>query len=120
MLDASIISALTALRKRQIKAKADLAHVDALLVQMGIDPASLPVSRPYRTRHGRNYVRLIILDLLRHGPMAGRQIADIALARVPEVPPESLRPLVYSALTKMGTAGVLVRADGRWRLANLP
>ena len=116
MLDASIISALTALRKRQIKTKADLAHVDALLVQMGVDPASLPVSRPYRTRHGRNYVRLIILDLLRQGPMAGRQIADIAIERVPEVPPESLRPLVYSALTKMGTAGTIKLTEGRWKL----
>ena len=117
MLDKSINAALVEVRKQIVRGGLDgLAQVDDLLRLRGIDPDALVVRRKYRPRRGRIYLRVIVLDVLRHGPMTGRQVADIALARVPEVPPESLRPLVYSALTKMGTAGVLVRDQGRWRL----
>ena len=118
MQDKTITNALLQLRAQIIRGGLDgLGHVEVLLLARGVDLAGHYVARPYQQRRGRNYVRLIIIGALRKGPMTGREISDIAVETVPDAPTKALRAMTYSALSKMGKAGLVVRGGGMWRLA---
>ena len=118
MLDKTITSALINLRRQIIRGKLDgLPHIDALLVQRGIDPAAHRVGQPMpsdRCRSGE--VRVIILEALRSGPKRPSEIGAAFMARKPDIPRDRAMIRVYRAIYKMRDQGTVAGSDGMWRL----
>ena len=119
MLDKSITSALLALRAQIIRGNLDgLDHVEALLVQRGIDPAAHHVPRPIpRDSCKLREVKLIIIAALRDGPKRPAEIGVYFMACKPEITPDRAMIRVYRAIYKLRDSGGIVSDGGVWRLA---
>jgi hypothetical protein len=119
MLDKTINSALLALRAQIIRGNLDgLDHVEALLVQRGIDPAAHHVPRPIpRDSCKLREVKLIIIAALRDGPKRPAEIGVYFMACKPEIEPDRAMIRVYRAIYKLRDSGGIVSDGGVWRLA---
>jgi len=118
MLDKTITSALCALRKQMIRAGHDLAHVDALLRQRGVDPATVRAAKPLPAdscRHGE--IKVAIIAALRNGPLSAGQVVLAFHTQRPDLPFLTARKRVYRAGEHLIDRGQVVRDGGRWRLA---
>lgn len=119
MLDKSIDSAPLELRRRIIRGNLDgLDHVEALLVQRGLDPAAHHVPRPMpRDRCKLREVKLIILEALRDGPKRPAEIGAVFMTRKPHIAPDRAMIRVYRAIYKLRDSGGILSDGGVWRLA---
>ncbi|TNC74146.1 hypothetical protein [Rubellimicrobium roseum] len=119
LTDAHVVSVLHHMRAAILRDERDgLAHVDALLRQYGVDPATLPIPRKVPKHFKRGTLRRGILDALRSGPLTAAQIAAVV---APDLPRQAARARVSGALSDMKAAG-WVRLEGmagryKWRLA---
>lgn len=112
--DESLVSALHFMRCRIMREGEDgLEHVDALLKQLGTDPDSLPMPQKRVKHFARGELQRHILEVVRDGPLTGRQISE----RVGfKLPPEAAYKRTYLALNAMKAKGML-RHEGRlWGL----
>ncbi len=119
MLDKTINSALLAFRAQIIRGNLDgLDHVEALLVQRGIDPSAQLVRakrRPDAARRGM--MRIVVLDALRDGPKCYGEIVALVAAKRPEITRDAAYRRAGQALAKLTRCRAVAR-DGRlWRLA---
>ena len=119
MHDKTITNALLELRKRIIRGNLDgLAHVDALLVARGIDPAKLRIGskrKPDQARQG--IMRLMVIEALRSGPKRYAEISALVAPRRPEIAPAATHKRTAQALDKMQQAGLVKREGRLWGLA---
>ncbi|GGH60723.1 hypothetical protein GVY41_17250 [Frigidibacter albus] len=119
MLDKTINNALLALRAQIIRENLDgLDHVNALLIQRGIDPAAQHVRRkiPADSCKQRE-VKMIVLEALRGGAKRPAEIGAHFMACKPGVAPDRAMPRVYRAIYKMRDGGAVVKDGGAWRLS---
>jgi hypothetical protein len=117
MLDKTITSALVTLRLQMIRSGSDLAHVDALLIGRGIDPASLHVPRQYPADScGHGEIKLMVLGLLREGPRTAAEIVAAFHAGKPDMSLKVARLRVWRAIYKMGRSGVMAKDGNAWNL----
>lgn len=119
MLDKTITNALIALRAQIIRDHLDgLAHVDALLLARGIDPAKLRVGtkrKPDCARQG--FMRLMVMEALRGGPKRHSEVAAMILPRRPEITSQAAYKRTGQALAKMRLGGLVKREGRLWGLA---
>ena len=114
MLDKSIDGALIALRKQIIRGNGEgLAHVEALMALRGVPmPDVLPAKRADAARKG--LMRLIILDGIRKGHRAQREIAAYVHSQRPELTARAAYVRTTQALQRMKAAGMVRLDDGVW------
>ena len=120
MQDKTITSALCQLRLQLIRSGQTLAHVDALLVQRGVNPASLRVPRIYPAdscRHGE--IRLVVIGELRMGPKTASQLVTAFQTLHPDMALATARTRVHRSVYKMGRAGTAIRSGMKWALSGL-
>jgi hypothetical protein len=119
MQNKTITNALIALRKQIIRENLDgLAHVDALLLARGIDPAKVrigPKRKPDQARQGM--MRLMVLEALRDGPKTLHALAAVIAARRPEIALEAAVKRTAQALDKVQRAGLVTHEGKLWGLA---
>ena len=112
--ESSLISALHFLRCRIVREKQDgLEHVDALLLQLGVEPDDLPMPRKTDRYYKRGELQRGILDALRKGPLTGSEIADRIKG---ELDPKKAYKRTYITLSRLKKAGILKHEDGLWKL----
>ena len=118
MQDKTITSALCQLRLQLIRSGQAVTHVDALLVQRGVDPASLHVPRQYPADScGHGEIKLLVIMELRTGPKTARQIVQTFMDHHPALAIDVARARVWRAMWKMGRSSVAVKEGKAWRLA---
>lgn len=119
MLDKTITNALLALRAEIIREDLDgLAHVDAILIARGVNPALQHVRRKIpRDSCKQREVKRLVLEALRTGPKRPAEIGAHFMARKPEIAPDRAMIRVYRAIYKMRDQGVVGKDGLAWRLA---
>jgi hypothetical protein len=119
MLDKTIINVLLHLRAQIIRDRLDgLGHVNALLVQRGVDPSAQLVRakrRPDSARWGM--MRVVVLDALLDGPKCNAEIVALVAERRPEITPEAAYQRAGQALAKLKRCGTVARDGKLWTLA---
>ena len=118
MLDKTVNSTLLALRAQIIREKRDgLAHVNALLIARGVDPARHIVRAKRKPDvAGRGIMRLMILDALRDSPKSLAAVAATVTARRQDISPEAAHKRTALVLSKLKVAGMVGREGRLWRL----
>lgn len=119
MQDKTITSALCQRRLQLIRSGQTLDHVDALLVQRGVNPASLHVPRypADSCRHGE--IRLAVIGELQTGPKTASQLVTAFHALHPDMALATARTRVHRSVYKMGRAGMAIRTGMKWALSGL-
>jgi hypothetical protein len=114
MLDKTVTSALLHLRAQIIRDRLDgLDHVNALLVQRGVDPATHLVRAKRKLDAARKgMMRVVVLDALRDGPKYYAEIVALVVAKRPDITPEAAYQRAGQALAKLTKCGTVAR-DGR-------
>jgi hypothetical protein len=117
MQDKTINNALLALRKQMIRGDGDgLAHVEALLVQRGVDmPRVMPAKRNDVAR--RMHMRSLVLQALEGGPARLADVVAYVHPKYQDVPIERTSKRVSNALWKAKLAGLVGREGRLWRLS---
>ena len=122
MMDKTVNSTLLALRAQIIREKRDgLAHVNALLIARGVDPAR-HIVRAKRKEDvaGRGIMRLMVLDALRDGPRCLASVTVSVAAKRQDISSEAARKRTALVLSKLKVGGIVGR-DGRlWGLVMPP
>lgn len=111
--DETLVSALHFMRCKIARDGGDgLDHVDALLLRLGVDPASLPMPRPTPKHFARGKLRIAIMEALRDGPMTGADLARHVQGNGLDYAAAYKR--VYQCLNAMQRAGVVKREGRMW------
>jgi hypothetical protein len=118
MQDKTITNVLLALRTQIIRGRLDrLAHVDALLVARGIDPAKLRVRAKRKPDFSRKGImRLIVAEALQEGLKRHPEVAALVAPGRPEIGPQAVYKRTGQALDKMQKAGLVKREGRLWYL----
>ncbi len=113
--DETLVSALHFLRCRTAREGGDLGHVDALLLRLGVDPATLPMPRPTPKHFARGKLRIAIMEALRDGPMTGADLARRVQGNGLDYA-DAYRK-VYAALHRLKAARHVIHKEvGQWAL----
>lgn len=117
MLDKTIDSALLNLRRQIIRGNLDgLEHVNALLVQRGLDPAALPKVGKLVVQSKRGVTKRAVIAALGDGPKRPNEIAQ-HMSQKAGMPYRAAVGRVHQALMRMADSGLVVRDGMVWRLA---
>lgn len=116
MLDKSIDSALLNLRRQMCRAGQDLAHINALLAQRGIDPSALPATYRSGAQAKRGETKRAVIAALAGGPKRGADVARHMCQQEPDLSYTTATARVHPALARMAEGGLVVRDGGQWRL----
>lgn len=115
--DETIVSVLHYLRSLIVRDGQDgLAHVDALLVLRGVEPATLPIPQKRPKAFRRGQLARLIMGALRDGPLTGAELARRVQGNGLEYAAAYKR--VYQCLNRMQGGGVVTRERRLWRLAD--
>ena len=119
MLDKTITSALLVLRKRLIlTGSGSLAHVNALLAERGIDPATLPAAYRGVVQAKRGDTKRAVIAALASGPKTPADVARHMCQQAPSPTYRAASARVHQALARMAAGGLVVRSMHRWSLVN--
>lgn len=90
--------------------------MDALLLQLGVEPDDLPMPRKtdrYYKYYKRGELQRGILDALRQGPLTGSEIAGKIQG---DLDPKKAYKRTYITLTRLKKNGILINDCGMWQL----
>ena len=117
MLNKTIDSALLNLRRQMCRAGQDLAQVNALLAQRGIDSGALPATYRSGAQAKRGETKRAVIAALADGPKRGADVARHMCQREPGLSYPTATVRVHPALARMAASGLVVRDGDRWRLS---